>query len=106
VLLIVVVVVLLIVIVFLIGVIFMLGGAVIFLVGGVGDKKILCVDIQPRDYIPAHQCIADFEGEGDVDVVQHRVLVVQNLICPISSCASSAMQTERPPITRGPDSLL
>ena len=47
-LLIVIVVVLFIVVVLLIGVIFLVGGVVIFLVGGVGDKKLLCVDIQPR----------------------------------------------------------
>jgi hypothetical protein len=54
------------------------------------------VDIQPRDYIPAHLCIADLEGEGDVDVVQLRVLDVIEVICPICSCASFPMQTAGP----------
>ena len=63
---------------------------------GVGGTKLVGLDSQPRDDNSAYQSIADLEREGDVDVLQLRVLDVRDLMGSISSCSSFAMQTAGP----------
>ncbi len=46
--------------------------------------------------ISDYQLIADLEREGDVDVVQLRVLDVRELMGSICYCSSFAMQTAGP----------
>ena len=51
--------------------------------------------------ISDYQLIADLEREGDVDVVQLRVLDARDLMGSISSCSSFAMQNGGATPTRG-----
>jgi hypothetical protein len=50
---------------------------------------------------PLTKSIADLEREGDVDVVQLRVLDARDLMGSISSCSSFAMQNGGATPTRG-----